>query len=157
WDGGQRFRVGIVQVEDQQRRWLFAILLHAFEQVFIGLDELDLHIQLAGGLLNFGQAEQIVHESADPGSGLRLPRGQAFRFGRSLGGGEPRSWPRMFSGAAVLAFGDGAVAVIHGCGVDAIRIVAVLAVSALARSAVLAAIVRRTTSATASAPSSGAT
>src|SRR5207248_4116650 len=53
--GNQRERlgVGVVQIEDDERRLLIAVLIHAVEQIFFGLDEFNLHVQLARGLLNF--------------------------------------------------------------------------------------------------------
>ena len=59
----QRLCISIVQVEDDQRRFFFAVLLHALEQIFVGLHELDLDIHLACCLLDLGQEEQIVDES----------------------------------------------------------------------------------------------
>ena len=56
-DLGQRLGVGIVQVKDDQRRLFFAILLHLFHEILVGFDELDLDVELAGGLLNFRHEE----------------------------------------------------------------------------------------------------
>ena len=69
-DECQGFGGYVIQVEDNQRGLLFAILLHLLEKIFVGLHEFDLHIHLARGFLNFGQEEQIVNEGEDAGTGV---------------------------------------------------------------------------------------
>ena len=77
-DGGAFFQLGfqlghksqglyrsVVQIEDDQRRLFFPILLHALGEIFIALHKLDFHVELARGLLNFCLEKQIVDEGED--------------------------------------------------------------------------------------------
>src|ERR1019366_7467106 len=127
-DERERLGVGVVEVEDNQRRLLFAVLLHALGQVFVVLGELDLDVQLARGLLNLGREEQVVDEGKDARVGILAQCGQRLgsggRVGRSEAGTRTASRPLA---VVAVAGQSGAIAVIHGRGVDAVLIVARLA------------------------------
>jgi len=135
-DQAERLGVGIIHVEDDQRRLLFAILLHVIEQVLLRLDEFDLHIQLARRLLDLGLKEQVVNEGEDARVAV-IDLRQRLGLEGSISRGESRahpSWPR-----SVIPAQGGAVAVIHRSAVNAA--VLLLAVAAVGR----ATTIRRTT------------
>jgi glutamate/tyrosine decarboxylase-like PLP-dependent enzyme len=120
-NGGERLRVGVVQIENDERRFLFAVLLNAVQEFFVGLDEFHLHAQLARGFLNLGHKEQVFHKSKN--SCIRV-----FSCGRNSFRNQHRigSWHR---GASVSVAQRGAVAVIHGRAVNPARIVLPLVAS----------------------------
>src|SRR5690242_10401509 len=60
----QRLGIGVVEVEDHQRRLFFTGF---FEQLFVTLDELDAHVELARGFVDLGDEEKIVNEEKDSG------------------------------------------------------------------------------------------
>jgi hypothetical protein len=92
------FGVGVVQIEDDERGLLFAVLLHALGQVFVVLGELDFDVQLACGLLNLGGEEEVVDEGKDARGGIFAQCGQ--RFG--IGGRERRSKARTSPATSAL-------------------------------------------------------
>jgi hypothetical protein len=59
---GQGLGVGIVHVEDDQRRLLFAILFHVIEQIFFGFAKFYFYVQLARSLLNLSREKKVIHE-----------------------------------------------------------------------------------------------
>ncbi len=121
-DDAQRLGRGIVQVEDDERRLVFAVLAHAVVQVFLRLHELDLHVHLARRLLDLRQEEQVIDEGKDARRLLFRSHGQRLGFGRHelLA----KAWPSATAAAllvqvaVVVALGV-AIAVVHGRGVDA--------------------------------------
>ena len=60
----------MVEVKDDERRFLFAILLHAVGEFLVAFDELNLYVQLTRRFLNLGGEEQVVDESKDAGVGV---------------------------------------------------------------------------------------
>ncbi len=113
----------IVQVEDDERRFIVAVLAHALVQVLFRFDELDLHIHLARRLLDLGQEEQVVDKGEDA---RRLLLGSRTGSGSGSDGMNclPKFWPPrpprpcLCMVAVVVALG-GPIAVVHGSGVDA--------------------------------------
>ena len=85
--GNQRqgLHAGAVQIEDNQRRFLFPILLDLVRKVVFGFDKFNLDVQLARGFLNLGLEEQIIDEAEDSLGGI-LARRQRLRFGLRVGG-----------------------------------------------------------------------
>src|SRR5579863_1562803 len=83
----ERLYVVVIQVEDDQRGFFFAVLLHAFDQVFVALHELDLDVHLARRFLNLGGKEQVVDEGKNSGVGVLPPR-YGLRFRRRIGRAE---------------------------------------------------------------------
>ncbi len=71
-DQCQRLGVGVVHVKDDQRRLLVTILFDVIEKVFFCLDELDLYVELARGLLNLGHEKQVIDEGEYSGAGIFL-------------------------------------------------------------------------------------
>src|SRR5580704_366732 len=125
---GQGLGVGVVEVEDDQRGLLFAVLLHALGQIFIVLGELHLDVEFARRLLNFGGEEQVVDEGKDARGGIFAQRGERLGIGRREGRSEAGTRTASRTLAVVAVAGQrGAIAVIHGRSVDAILIVARLA------------------------------
>src|SRR3954451_22593993 len=78
-DEAERFRAHMVEIENNERRFLFAIELDAFSQVLFGLNKFDLDVQLARGLLNLGLEKQVVHKAKDTRRGI-LAHGQRLGF-----------------------------------------------------------------------------
>ena len=79
-DDGERLGVQVVQINDDERRLVVAVLAHALEDVFLGLDEFDLDIDLARSLLNLGQKEQVIDERVNASRTI-VVRGQRLRLG----------------------------------------------------------------------------
>src|SRR4029077_2590424 len=125
WNESERLGVGIIEIKDDQRRLLFTILQHAISEVLVVLGELDLDVQLARCLLNLSREEQVVDEGKDTGVGI-FAQGQRFGIDGREGCSETRTRPAPCA-LAIVACQCGAIAVIHGRGVDAILIVARLA------------------------------
>src|SRR4029450_10631742 len=81
--------VDVVEVENDQRRLFFAILLHPVQQILVGLHELDFDVHFAGRLLDFGQEEQVVDEGKD--ARVRISsRGQWLRLRWTVSGRKTR-------------------------------------------------------------------
>src|SRR5438309_5905381 len=80
----QRFGVGVIQVEDDERRLLVAIGLQPLEDVLVRLDELDFDIEFAGGFLNFREEEQVVDEGKDAGSSILVQFADGLRIGLDI-------------------------------------------------------------------------
>src|SRR5208337_2828550 len=121
-DGAQRLGGNIIEVEDDERGLLLAVLAHTFVEVFLGLDEFDFHVHLARRLLDLCQEEQILDERKNASwAGLR-GHGQGFGFGQhelfaeALVGAAATD--RLMQVAVVVAL-RGAVAVVHGRAVNA--------------------------------------
>src|SRR2546423_4626949 len=111
----------MVEIENDERRFLFAIELDAFSQVLFGLNKFDLDVQLARGLLNLGLEKQVVHKAKDARRGI-LAHGQ--RLGFRLRIVRRKARPMAAGTRAIVAAGQcRAVAVIHGCGVNAVALV----------------------------------
>src|SRR5205085_10448003 len=143
----QRLRIGIVQVKDDQGRLFFAVLLHFVEQIFFSFYKLDFDVELARGLLNFGDKEKVVDKGEDArNSVFRLGR-QRFRVDWIVGGSEAR--PLAADTRTIVSAKSSAVAMVHRGGVDA----AVL----LTITTVLSAAMRRTPATPASVSASSAT
>jgi hypothetical protein len=68
-DQRERLDVVVVQVDDDQCGTIVLrdIVAGALKDRFGGLDELDLDAELAGGLIDFRQEEQVFDEAEDPG------------------------------------------------------------------------------------------
>jgi hypothetical protein len=64
-DQSEGFGVGVIEIEDDQRRSFITVLFQLVGEVFFGFDELDFHVHLAGGFLNLGQKEQVIDEGKD--------------------------------------------------------------------------------------------
>jgi hypothetical protein len=136
----QRLGIRIIQIKNQQRRLLFPVLLQALRQIFIVLDELDLHVQLARRLLNLRRKKQILDERKYARIGV-FPHGQRLRLTLRILCRKPRTLPPRLVPIAVQ---DGAIAVIHGRGINAVRILAILLpVLSLPLSRALASRIRR--------------
>jgi hypothetical protein len=119
--------LALLRSKDDQRRLFFAVLLHALREVLVVLGELDFDVEFARGLLNLGREEEIVNERQRCVSwNLRAKRAEARDRRR-----ERRSKARTRSARALAVIAitgqRGAIAVIHGSGVDAVLIVARLA------------------------------
>jgi hypothetical protein len=121
WDERKRLRVDIIKIEDDQGGLLFAILLHALGKIFIVLDELDFHVQLAPGFLDLGRKEEVVDECKDARSAV-LADGQWIRFDGCVRRGETRTLPPRPLPVAVPGKCR-AITVIHRRGVNAVLIV----------------------------------
>src|SRR5208282_989456 len=116
------------EIEDDQRRFFFAVLLHALCEVFVVLGELNFHVELARGLLNLGREEEVVNESKDSRIGIFAQNRQRFRVSRRERRGKSRtSSPTPVLAVVAIPRQGGAIAVIHGSGVNAVLIVARLA------------------------------
>ena len=125
-DQRQGFGAGVVKVENDQRRLFLAVLLHALAEIFVALDELDFHVELARRFLNLGGEKQVVDKGKNTGVGVLLLRGQGFGIGLGERGGETGPLP---AGLMAIAVHRGAIAVVHGRGVNAVLIVARLALA----------------------------
>ena len=124
----QRFGVGVIEVEDDERRLFFAILQHPLGEVFVVFGELDFNVQLARGLLNLGGKEEIVNERKNARAGIFPQGGQRLGIGWRKRRGEAGTRPATRALAIIAVAGErSAIAVIHGSGVNAILIVARLA------------------------------
>src|ERR1700691_2889447 len=126
-DKRKRLGIGVVEIEDNQRRLFFAVLLHALRQIFVILGELDLDVELARGFLDLGREEQIVNEGENARVGIFAQRGQRLGINRRKGCGETRTRTACALSVIAIPGQSGAVTVIHGSGVDAVLVVARLA------------------------------
>src|SRR5215469_5522256 len=75
----ERLATQSVQVDDDERRLIVAVLAHAFEDVFVGLYELDLDVKFARGLLDLGEEEQVIDKRIDARRGVTR-RGQRLQI-----------------------------------------------------------------------------
>src|ERR1700727_2546750 len=147
-DRRQRLRVHIVQVKNNQRRFLIAILMHVLHKVLVALHELDLHIHLPRRFLDLGQKEKIVHECKISRRPRVLPRRYWLRFRLRILRPIPRTLPPR--PVPVASRHCGAIAVVHGRGINSVLVLAVLP----ALSGPLSALILRTPSAPPSVSSS---
>jgi len=90
--GDDRERLDAVAVEiDDYQRWFLFRAFSFFRNVFIGLDEFDLYIELAGDFLDLGHEEKVI----DKGKNLCWSvdaLGERFHIGSGLSAiVEPRS------------------------------------------------------------------
>src|SRR5208282_1537443 len=69
-DERQRLGISIVQIEDDQGRFLFAVALHPVGEFLLVLHELHLHIHLLSGGLNLAQEEQVFNKRENARSGI---------------------------------------------------------------------------------------
>src|SRR5262249_26136197 len=74
---GQGLDVVAVQVDDDQRRILFAFFLDLVADFLVALDELHFDVQLARHFLDFSQKEQSIEQAEDA-------RGRFFSRGKGL-------------------------------------------------------------------------
>jgi len=116
-DQSKGLHAGVVQVEDDQGGLLFAVEFEAVAEIGFALDEFQFHIQLAGGFLNLGLEEKIVHEGEDSGGGI-FAHGQRLGFGLGIGMGKAGALASG-AGTVVAARHGSAVAVIHGRAINA--------------------------------------
>src|SRR5260370_14056773 len=70
----------MVEIKDDERRFFFAVLLHALGEFLVAFDELNLYVQLTRRFLNLGGEEQVVDERKDAGVGVLACR-QGLRLG----------------------------------------------------------------------------
>src|SRR5581483_328621 len=136
-NGGEGLGVGVVEVEDNERGLVDAVLAHPLLKLFIGLHELDLHVHIASGLLDWGQEEKVV----DEGENARrcIPGGwrQRLQIGlHELARGTAATGPALLVSIAVAL--QRAIAVVHGGGVDAAAHLTRAALALLARLATVA-------------------
>src|SRR5271169_1906828 len=144
----ERLYVVVVQVEDNQRGFFFAVLFHALDQIFVALHELDLDVHFARRFLNLSREEQVVDEGKNARVGVQSPR-YGLWFRRRIGRAE--AWPLTSGLLPVVASGHcGAVTVIHGRGVNAVWVLP----TSLALSRPLSALIVGTASAPPSASAS---
>src|SRR5580704_2916236 len=122
-DQGEWFGAVVVQVEDDQRRFFLAVLFHLVGEVFVGLNEFDFYVELARGFLNLGQEEQVFHEGEDARIGVAVG-GERFGLGLGILRGETGPLASALAAVVIAAVHDGAVAVVHGRGIDAVFIFA---------------------------------
>src|SRR5271166_4150794 len=121
----QRFGGRVVHVEDDQRRFLFAVLLDPLQHVFFVLDELNFDVELARRLLYLGLEKHVIDEGKDARVGILVGR-ERFGFHGSIGGSEAgtaASPARSFVSAKRAA----AIAVIHGGAIDSAELLAIAA------------------------------
>src|SRR5690348_53077 len=59
-DGGERLGGDVVEIKNNERRLVVAVVAHAFQQVLVAFDKLDLDVKLARGFLDLGQEKQVV-------------------------------------------------------------------------------------------------
>src|SRR5271169_450463 len=148
-DQGQRFHAVVVQVENNQRRFLFAVLLHPFHQILVRLDELNFHVELARRFLDLRHEEEIFNKGKNARVRIFVARWQRLRFRLRILRSKPRPLPSALV-PVVVAPGQGCpVAVVHRRRVDA-----VLVFPAQARSGPLSALVVGTAAAPPSSSSS---
>jgi len=76
---GERLGVGIVEIEDDQRRLLVGMDFNFFHQLIHGLHERDFYVELAGRIHDLGHEEQVFHKGKDAGSGVFVQRGRVYR------------------------------------------------------------------------------
>src|SRR5215469_1617985 len=79
---GERLATQSVQVDDDERRLIVAVLPHALEDVFVGLYELDLDVKLSRGLLDLGEEEQVINKRIDARGSITGDR-QRFKIYRT--------------------------------------------------------------------------
>jgi len=118
----QRLGGKIVEVEDDERRLLTITVAvgDAIENVFVSLDELDFDVELAAGLLNLGEEEQVLDEAEDAGLAMLVIGGQRLQFHGLVGRRQSAAAALLLSALAV------AIVVVHRRGEDAAGIVALL-------------------------------
>src|SRR5579864_2873996 len=109
---GQRLGVGVVEIEDDQRRFFFTIAAHVLGQILLGFDKLDLDVDFARNLLNFCREEQVVNEGENAGPAIGFGQRIGVRA-QVIAGVKPPASP------AIIAIHARAVGVVHGSGVDA--------------------------------------
>ena len=79
-NGGQRLDAAAVQIHDDQRRFFFRLLVAVLSsEILFALDELHLHVELAGDFLNLGQEKQVVYQGKDARGGI-FALGQGLEF-----------------------------------------------------------------------------
>jgi len=120
-DNRQRLGIQIIQVDDDERGFLIAIILHAIENVFVRLDELDLHIEFASYFLNLRQEEQVVNKGEDSRSRILILVNYRFYIRMYVRSCHCRAASAGSAAGKVLL--TVAVAVIHGTGEDLILLV----------------------------------
>src|SRR5436309_340740 len=102
------------------------------------------HRFLLGGAVAAQQLRKVLREGKDAGNPVGLSTCHGFRIHWAIWSGEARTRPHVLAGiaAAILTIQRSSIAVIHGCRVDTVLVVTVLAiVTTLAASTVLSTIV----------------
>src|SRR5579872_1970665 len=119
-DQSKGLHTGVVQIEDDQRRLLFPVLLHLVHHVFVGLYELDFDVELARRLLDLRHEKQVFNECKDAGAGVGVAGGKRLGFWLRILRSESGTLPPALT--PVVAGERGAVAVIHRRRIDAVFI-----------------------------------
>ena len=102
----QRLDAVAVQINNDERRLLLGVLC-LLSNIFVGLNELDLHVEFARDLLDLGNKEKVFYEGEDPGGSV-FPLGEGLHIGNGLGAiVEART---LLAGAVALI----PVAMVHG-------------------------------------------
>src|SRR5271154_5182445 len=96
---------------------LDAIDLHSIGEFLLVLHKFDLHVHLAASLLNFAQKEQVFDERKDAGRGVFFGNRKRLWVGNWIRCGKTRP-SRSATAVAVFTAHIGAVAVVHGGGVN---------------------------------------
>jgi len=139
---GQGLGVEVVEIEDDQRRILFAVLLDALQQILVGFDELHLDVHLARRFLDLGQEKQVIDKGKDAWRGILASR-QRFWIGRLVSRRKSRTLSPSASMPVMIAVAQrGSIAVIHRRGVNATMVV-VLAIATLSTTPTAAAVIGR--------------
>lgn len=152
-DQGQGLGVGVVEIKDDESGAIGLFPACELGELFLFVfDEGDLDAELAGGLLDFGDEEEVIDKEEDPGGCVvRDGDDAALRVvdGLRVVGGMVAAGPTAAAPVAVLLDGGGrcvgevavddAVAVVHGTDEAAGTAVALLAApAAVAAAAVFA-------------------
>ena len=61
----QGLHAAAVEIENNKRRILFPVLLHAVSEVLFAFDEFDFNVQFARRFLNLGLKKEIIDEAED--------------------------------------------------------------------------------------------
>ena len=115
----QRLHAGQVQIENNQRRFLFPVLLHPLHQILVCLHELNFDIELARRLLDLRHEEQIFDKGKDARVRISIHR-QRFRLRLRILRRKPRPLPPALVPIVVVAGQRRTVAVIHWRRVNAV-------------------------------------
>src|ERR1700722_2130594 len=94
-----------------------AVELHPVGEVFLVLHELHLHVHLATRSLNLAQKEQVFDKCEDTRRGIFFGSRKWLGIGNWIGCGKTRP-SRSRPAVTVFTAHIGAVAVVHGSGVN---------------------------------------
>src|SRR5262252_5999254 len=123
-DESKRLYVRVVQVEDDQRRFLIAIGAQAFRQILLGLHEFHFDVHLAARLLDLRQEKQVLDKSENAWRRIVLLSWQWLGIGRAERGKSAAASAAM---AAIAAAHFRAIAMVHRGRVDPLMLLTVSA------------------------------